>query len=125
MKVEGTTDTSISDDRFEDLGAVDLPPLPLALPQHVCGVGDLRGGERVAGQGRLPEQFKDVGKYFGKVLLGKKLEKCHITFLWCKRERAFFSIFSFSDFLSGFRNKSMSGSVFSCLNVCFPRLPSS
>ena len=51
MKVKGTAYSSVSDDRFEDLGAVDLPPLPLALPQHVCGVGDLRGGERVAGEG--------------------------------------------------------------------------
>ena len=50
LQVEGTTDASVGDHRFEDLGAVDLPPLPLALPQHVCGVGDLRGGERVAGQ---------------------------------------------------------------------------
>ena len=50
MKVEGTTDSSIGDDRFEDLGAVDLLPLPLALPQHVRGVGEFRGGERVAGQ---------------------------------------------------------------------------
>ena len=50
MNVKGTAHSSISDHWFEDLGAVDLPPLPLALPQHVCGVGDLRGGERVAGQ---------------------------------------------------------------------------
>ena len=51
LQVEGTTDTGVSDDRFEDLGAVDLLPLPLALPQHVHGGGELRGGERVAGQG--------------------------------------------------------------------------
>ena len=50
LKVEGTTDTGVGDHRFEDLGAVDLLPLPLALPQHVSGVRQLRGGERVAGQ---------------------------------------------------------------------------
>ena len=37
VQVECTTDASIGDDRFEDLRAVDLLPLPLALPQHVCG----------------------------------------------------------------------------------------
>ena len=41
MKVEGTTDSSIGDHRREDLGAVDLLPLPLALPQHVSGVRQL------------------------------------------------------------------------------------
>ena len=51
VQVESTTDPSVSDDRFEDLGAVDLPPLPLALPQHVRGLGEFRGGKRVAGQG--------------------------------------------------------------------------
>ena len=50
FQVEGTTDASVGDHRFEDLGAVDLLPLPLALPQHVSGVRQLRGGERVAGQ---------------------------------------------------------------------------
>ena len=35
LQVEGTTDASVSDHWFEDLGAVDLLPLPLALPQHV------------------------------------------------------------------------------------------
>ena len=35
FQVEGTTDASVSDNRFEDLGAVDLLSLPLALPQHV------------------------------------------------------------------------------------------
>ena len=44
LKVEGTTDASVGDHRFEDLGAVDLLPLPLALPQHVHGGGELRGG---------------------------------------------------------------------------------
>ena len=70
LQVEGTTDTIIGDDRLEDLRAVDLPPLPLALPQHVSGVGEFRGGERVAGQGRLPQQAEDVGECFGKLLLG-------------------------------------------------------
>ena len=37
LQVEGTTDASVGDDRFEDLGAVDLLPLPLALPQQVSG----------------------------------------------------------------------------------------
>ena len=35
LQVEGTTDASVGDHRFEDLGAVDLLPFPLALPQHV------------------------------------------------------------------------------------------
>ena len=51
MQIEGTTHSSVSDDRLEDVRAVDLLPLPLALPQHVSGVGEFRGGERVAGQG--------------------------------------------------------------------------
>ena len=50
LQIEGTTDSSVGDHRFEDLGAVDLLPLPLALPQHVSGVRQLRGGEGVAGQ---------------------------------------------------------------------------
>ena len=50
FQVECATDASVGDHRFEDLGAVDLLPLPLALSQHVCGVRQLRGGERVAGQ---------------------------------------------------------------------------
>ena len=37
LQVESTTDASVGDHRFEDLGAVDLLPLPLALPQHVSG----------------------------------------------------------------------------------------
>ena len=44
LQVEGTTDASVGDHRFEDLGAVDLLPLPLALPQHVHGGGEFRGG---------------------------------------------------------------------------------
>ena len=70
MQIEGTTHSSVSDDRLEDVRAVDLLPLPLALPQHVRGGGDLRGGERVAGQGWLPQQAEDVGDRFGKLLLG-------------------------------------------------------
>ena len=50
LQVECTTDASVCDHRFEDLGAVDLLPLPLALPQHVHGGGEFRGGEREAGQ---------------------------------------------------------------------------
>ena len=50
LQVEGTTDANVGDHRFEDLGAVDLLPLPLALPQHVHGGGEFRGRERVAGQ---------------------------------------------------------------------------
>ena len=42
LQIEGTTDASVGDHRFEDLGAVDLLPLPLALPQHVSGVRQLR-----------------------------------------------------------------------------------
>ena len=50
LQVEGTTDASVGDHRFEDLGAVDLLPLPLALPQHVRGARQLRGGKGEAGQ---------------------------------------------------------------------------
>ena len=50
LQVEGTTDASVGDYRFEDFGAVDLLTLPFALPQHVSGGRQLRGGERVAGQ---------------------------------------------------------------------------
>ena len=50
LQVEGTTDSSVGDHRFEDLGAVDLLPLPLTLSQHLHGGGELRGGIRVAGQ---------------------------------------------------------------------------
>ena len=41
FQVESATDASVGDHRFEDLGAVDLLPLPLALPQHVSGVRQL------------------------------------------------------------------------------------
>ena len=76
MQIEGTTDPSIGDHRFEDLGAVDLLPLPLALPQHVSGVRQLRGGEGEAGKGRLPKKSEEVGKYSGKLFLRKiKLDK--------------------------------------------------
>ena len=51
LQVEGTAHASVGDHRFEDLGAVDLLPLPLALPQHVHREGAFRGRERVAGQG--------------------------------------------------------------------------
>ena len=50
LQIEGTTDSSVGDHGFEDLGAVDLLPLPLALPQHMSGGGERRGGERVAGE---------------------------------------------------------------------------
>ena len=50
LQVEGTADASVGDHRFEDLGAVDLLPLPLALPQHVSGGGEFRGGNRITGQ---------------------------------------------------------------------------
>ena len=50
LQIKGTTDASVGDHRFEDLGAVDLLPLPLALSQHVSGARQLRGGKRVAGQ---------------------------------------------------------------------------
>ena len=50
FQVEGAADASVGDHWFEDLGAVDLLPLPIALPQHVSRVRQLRGGERVAGQ---------------------------------------------------------------------------
>ena len=35
LQVEGATDAGVGDHRFEDFGAVDLLPLPLALSQHV------------------------------------------------------------------------------------------
>ena len=50
LQVEGTAHSRIGDDWFEDLGAVDLLPLPLALPQHVSGRGEFRGGDRVTGK---------------------------------------------------------------------------
>ena len=76
FQVECATDASVGDHRFEDLGAVDLLPLPLALPQHVSGGGEFRGGERVAGKGRLPKKSEEVGKNSGKLFLKKiKLDK--------------------------------------------------
>ena len=50
LQIEGTTDSSVGDHGFEDLGTVDLLPLPLALSQHMSGGGERRGGERVAGE---------------------------------------------------------------------------
>ena len=67
LQVEGTTDASVGDHRFEDLGAVDLLPLPLALPQHVSGGRQLRGGEGEAGKGRLPQKSEEVGKNSSKL----------------------------------------------------------
>ena len=49
FEIEATTDSGVGDDRGEDLGAVDQPPLPPALPQHVRRV--CRGVGGVAGQG--------------------------------------------------------------------------
>ena len=69
LQVEGTTDASVGDHRFEDLGAVDLLPLPLALPQHVSGVRQLRGEGGEAGKGRLPKKSEEVGKSSSKLFL--------------------------------------------------------
>ena len=49
FEIEATTDARVCDDWSEDLGAVDKPSLPPALPQHVRRV--CRGVGWEAGQG--------------------------------------------------------------------------
>ena len=49
FEIKATTDAKVRDDRSEDLGAVDQPSLPPALPQHVRRVCPGVGGE--AGKG--------------------------------------------------------------------------
>ena len=59
FEIKATTDAKVRDDRSEDLGAVDKPSLPPALPQHVSGVCLGVGG--VTRQSRLSEQAEQVG----------------------------------------------------------------
>ena len=49
FEIKATTDARVRDDWSEDLGAVDKPSLPPALPQHVRRV--CRGVGWEAGQG--------------------------------------------------------------------------
>ena len=55
--IECTTDSRVSDDRSEDVRAVDFLPLPGALAEHVGRVWVVLGGS--AGGHRVPQQLED------------------------------------------------------------------
>ena len=67
FEIEATTDAKIRDDWSEDLGAVDQPSLPPALPHHVRGL--CREVWGVARQGWLPEQTEQIGIGASKFIL--------------------------------------------------------
>ena len=58
LQVKSATNARISDDRSEDLRAVDVLPQPGAPAQHVGGVWVVVGGE--TGGHRVPQQSEEV-----------------------------------------------------------------
>ena len=59
LQVKGTANTRVSDDRGEDLGTLDIVPLPGASAEHVGRLWVVFGGE--AGRHGVPEQLEEVG----------------------------------------------------------------